>query len=139
MKLTAKQELFCQEVAAGKTQSEAHRIAYPNNMTNKQRWEKSSDLMKNVKVKERISELKSKTAEKNELTRDWIVAQAKEVLIEARGSNKQGEAVQALKLLTTLGGFDKQTIEHAGSVTVMNKVVIDGDALDFGLNDDGED
>ena len=61
------------------------------------------------------------------------------MLIEARGSNKQGEAVQALKLLTTLGGFDKQTIEHAGSVTVMNKVIIDGDALDFGLNDDGED
>jgi len=107
---TPKQELFAQEVAKAEDLTEAHRIAYPNNMTDKQRWETASNLLKIPKVFQRVQELKAETAKATGLTREWIVEQARDVLADTRASKEHGASVQALKLLTTLGGFDKQTL-----------------------------
>lgn len=57
--LTQKQERFCQNIVKGMSQSDAYRDAYPGTkMSDKSIWEKSSTLSKNVKVKERIKELR---------------------------------------------------------------------------------
>lgn len=61
--LTQKQEKFCQNIVKGMSQSAAYRDAYPGTkMSDKSIWEKSSTLSKNVKVRERIKELRDAQA-----------------------------------------------------------------------------
>lgn len=61
--LTQKQEKFCQNIVKGMSQSDAYRDAYPGTkMSDKSIWEKSSTLSKNVKVRERIKELRDAQA-----------------------------------------------------------------------------
>jgi len=69
MELTHKQESFAQAVAAGDTYSDAYRKSYNcNNMSQKSIWEKSSELMSDVKVSSRVAELREKTVRNNEMT-----------------------------------------------------------------------
>jgi phage terminase small subunit len=68
-KLTAKQELFCEEVVSGKTQAEAYRIAYSaQDMKDKTIWSKASELMTNGKVTGRIEELRLPVIKEAQLT-----------------------------------------------------------------------
>lgn len=73
--LTIKQEKFCQEVASGKNQSEAYRIAYPKSLKWKDKsvWELSSVLSANTKVSSRIQELRASHAKRNEMTLDKVL------------------------------------------------------------------
>lgn len=58
--LTAKQEAFAQAVASGKSQSEAYRSAYnPSRMKPESVHEKASHLMRNVKIRARVEELRA--------------------------------------------------------------------------------
>ena len=67
--LTAKQELFCEEVVSGKTQAEAYRIAYSaQDMKDKTIWSKASELMTNGKVTGRIEELRAPVIKEAQLT-----------------------------------------------------------------------
>jgi phage terminase small subunit len=67
--LTAKQELFCEEVVSGKTQAEAYRIAYSaQDMKDKTIWSKASELMTNGKVTGRIEELRLPVIKEAQLT-----------------------------------------------------------------------
>ena len=74
--LTHQQELFAQHVASGKSQAEAYRIAYPKSKN----WKpdsvhcKASDLLaSNVRVAERVKELKDKHSAKFEITTERIL------------------------------------------------------------------
>ena len=68
-KLTAKQELFCEEVVSGKTQAEAYRIAYSaQDMLDKTIWSKASELMTNGKVTARLEELRAPVIKEAQLT-----------------------------------------------------------------------
>ena len=60
-KLTNQQEVFAQEVVKHGNQSEAFRVAYPRSRAWKVEsvWSKASELMANVKVQERVSELRA--------------------------------------------------------------------------------
>lgn len=58
-KLTNKQEAFAQGVLKYDTLIEAHKKAYPNNLTDKQRYEVASGMMKNPKIVQRIKQLQS--------------------------------------------------------------------------------
>jgi len=67
--LTAKQELFCEEVVSGKTQAEAYRIAYSaQDMKDKTIWSKASELMTNGKVMARLEELRAPVIKEAQLT-----------------------------------------------------------------------
>ena len=67
--LTAKQELFCEEVVSGKTQAEAYRIAYSaQDMKDKTIWSKASELMTNGKVTARLEELRAPVIKEAQLT-----------------------------------------------------------------------
>jgi len=68
-KLTAKQELFCEEVVSGKTQADAYRTAYSaQDMLDKTIWVKASELMANGKVTGRIEELRAPVIKEAQLT-----------------------------------------------------------------------
>jgi phage terminase small subunit len=68
--LTQQQERFAQEVASGKSQAEAYRIAYPRSAQWKQSTvhQKASTLMANGRVLERASALQRSAAEKSVLS-----------------------------------------------------------------------
>lgn len=61
--LTAKQELFVQNIIQGMSQADAYRSAYPNQrMSDKTVWETASKLMANPKVITRLTELRKELA-----------------------------------------------------------------------------
>lgn len=73
--LTPQQELFAQNVASGKNQSEAYRTAYPKSKkwNDKGVWEQASLLMSNLKVSQRVEELRASHAKRNEMTLDKVL------------------------------------------------------------------
>ena len=61
--LTAKQEIFAQNIIMGMSQAEAYRNAYnTKKMSDKTVWENASRLMNNSKVIARVNELRSQVA-----------------------------------------------------------------------------
>lgn len=92
IKLTPKREKFSQEVANGKTASDALRIAFKvsKTHTDKSVWERSSRLMNDVKVKSRIEELRVKVMERQEITRERVLKEiARLALSDMRGAFKE--------------------------------------------------
>ena len=61
MSLTSQQEKFAQEVASGKSQSEAYRVAYPKALKWKPAtiWNRASALMRNDEVLARVDALRA--------------------------------------------------------------------------------
>lgn len=75
--LTAKQEEFAKNVATGMSYSDAYRSAYnTSRMTDKSIWEKSCELANNVKVAERLKELRDMAAKTTIMTakqrKEWL-------------------------------------------------------------------
>ncbi len=68
-RLTSKQEMFCEEIASGKSQADAYRVAYnAENMKDESIWRKASELMENGKVTARIDEIRKPIVEEAQLT-----------------------------------------------------------------------
>lgn len=74
IKLTPKQEKFCQEIVKGASQSDAYRVAYkPKKMKDKSIHERASTVAADVKVASRIQELMAPVIAKVQVTReDWL-------------------------------------------------------------------
>lgn len=105
MKLTAKQEAFCQAIADGKTQADAYRTAYEADaMADKTVWEKASALMADGKVRARVDQLREKLAEKALWTRQDSVEALKAVVYGAE--SKASEIVSAVKELNSMHGYE---------------------------------
>ncbi|MDD6210502.1 MAG: terminase small subunit [Bacteroidales bacterium] len=72
--LTVKQEKFCHFYLETGNASEAYRRAYScEKMTDKSIWEKSSTLLKEVKVSERVAELQQMQCERSAITKDGLL------------------------------------------------------------------
>jgi len=69
-KLTPQREIFVEEIAKGKTQADAYRIAFPTSLKwpEKTLYSKASDLMTNGMVRERLEQLKKPLQKKFEYT-----------------------------------------------------------------------
>lgn len=76
MKLTIKQENFCNYYIECGNASEAYRRAYScGKMSDKTIWEVSSKLLKDNKVAARVKELQDEQKEQSDLTKDRILAE----------------------------------------------------------------
>lgn len=117
IKLTQKQENFCQAIASGMNASDAYRAAFDTvNATPKTINEHASRKMANAKVKARILELKEEMAAKALWTREDSVRALRES-IEENGSVK----VSAVKELNAMHGYNApKKIEHSGTITNIN-------------------
>lgn len=124
MKLTAKQEAFCQAIAEGKTQADSYRYAYPNNMTDKQIWEKASLLMTDAKVKERVKELQAVTIKRHEFNVDAAINEYEEARVIAKEDRNPAAMVAATTGKSKVTGIiiDKSEHKQAGEVTLIHKV-----------------
>ena len=104
VKLTAKQEAFCQAIADGLGQADAYRSAYDaEGMKDISIYPLASKLMKNDKVAARIAELKAQVQEKQLWSREMSIKALVEVCREGNGSVK----VAAVKELNAMHGYNE--------------------------------
>lgn len=104
VKLTAKQEAFCQGIADGLGQADAYRAAYDaEGMKDNTIYPLASKLMKNSKVTARIAELKSQVQEKQLWSREMSVKALVQAYREGSGSVK----VAAVKELNAMHGYNE--------------------------------
>jgi hypothetical protein len=103
VKLTAKQEAFCQGIADGLGQADAYRMAYDaEGMKDNTIYSKASVLMSDGKVAARVAELKSQVAEKQLWTREMSVKglmTAYRIALEAKASTGMTAAVKELNIM----------------------------------------
>jgi hypothetical protein len=112
------QEKFAQEVANGKSQSAAYRIAYPKSQTWKDSsvWELASSLMANTKVSSRVAELRKELADRAIWTREQSVKILAEI---AATADKNTDRVAAIKEINAMHGFNApQKVEHNGDMVI---------------------
>lgn len=111
--LTPKQEAFATGVAAGLSQAEAYRQAFPQSRkwTDKTVHEKASRLAADDKVQARIQELRGKAAEANEVTIERIVAEVVKIAF-ANQRDLMTWGPQGVKLRAS----DELTDEQAAAV-----------------------
>lgn len=105
MKLTAKQEAFCQAMATGgMTQADAYRSAYnAKGMKPETVQVKACILAKDGKVAERIASLKQEVASKALWSREQSIEVLAGVIAELDA--KGHEKIAAVKELNTMHGF----------------------------------
>ena len=132
VKLTAKQEAFCQGIADGLGQADAYRAAYDaEGMKDSTIYPHASKLMKNDKVAARIAELKADVQEKQLWTREMSV----KALVAAYREGSGAVKVSAVKELNAMHGFNEPTkVNVSGNVAhQVTRIIIeaaDGDGND---------
>lgn len=77
MKLTPQREVFAGEIAKGKTQAYAYRVAFPSSLkwADKSVWSKASTLAADEKVRRRISDLREKVSRALDVTVERVTAE----------------------------------------------------------------
>jgi len=118
-KLTPMQEKFCQEFIKTGNQSEAYRRAYPKSLKWKPETvtERASVLMRDSNVSTRVKELQAKIEKKNEITKEWIFKQLKNVI--AKSSTEE-------EIKNAEGGTGEYKYDSSGvnkAVDTLNKML----------------
>jgi len=129
VKLTAKQEAFCQGIADGLGQADSYRAAYDaEGMKDNVIYARASELMKNGKVTDRIKELRSEVQEKQLWSREMSVKALVQAYREGSGSVK----VSAVKELNAMHGYNEPSkLNISGNIiTRIQRVVTDDNAED---------
>ena len=130
VKLTAKQEAFCQGIADGLGQADAYRAAYDaEDMKENSVYVQASKLMKNPKISQRIAELKSQVQEKQLWSREMSVKALVQAYREGSGSVK----VAAVKELNAMHGYNEPAkLSINGNLVhkVVRQVIDDANADD---------
>lgn len=129
VKLTAKQEAFCQGIADGLGQADSYRAAYDaEDMKENSVYVNASKLMKNAKVTQRISELRSEVQEKQLWSREMSV----KALVAAYREGSGAVKVSAVKELNAMHGYNEPSkLNISGNmVTRIQRVVTDDNTED---------
>ena len=108
MKLTPKQEKFCQEVASGKSLADAYRAAYNSSrMKPETIRRKAFDVMNNGNVTARVEKLKQELSEKQLWTREMSVKAL--IRVYADKDAPATAKVSAVKELNNMHGYYEPT------------------------------
>ena len=129
VKLTAKQETFCQGIADGLGQADSYRAAYDaEGMKDNVIYARASELMKNGKVTDRIKELRSEVQEKQLWSREMSV----KALVQAYREGSGAVKVSAVKELNAMHGYNEPSkLSITGNmVTRVVREVIDDNSAD---------
>ena len=125
--LTAKQEKFVQGIIEGMSQADAYRSAYnTKSMTDKSVWEKASELASNVKVAERLKELRDKLANEKIMSAQERMEWLTRLVMSAEASNT--DKLKALDILNKMDGEYVQKIAaEVQTETTINIELVDDD------------
>jgi phage terminase small subunit len=116
MKLTIKQEKFCNLYIELGNASEAYRQSYNcEKMKPESVNIKAFELLNNGKITLRIEELRSELAERHDITKDTLINELEEARQIAKETAKAASMVSATMGKARILGLDKQVIEHTGT------------------------
>lgn len=116
VKLTPKQENFCLAYLETGNASEAYRRAYDaSGMSSISVNRKAKELVDNVKIAARLSELREPILKRHAITVDDLLAELEEARRLALETEAPAPAVSATMGKAKLLGLDKQVIEHQGA------------------------
>ena len=116
MKLTIKQEKFCNLYIELGNASEAYRQSYNcEKMKPESVNIKAFELLNNGKITLRIDELRSELAERHDITKDTLITELEEARQIAKETAKAASMVSATMGKARILGLDKQVIEHTGT------------------------
>jgi len=120
VKLTAKQEAFCQAIANGSGQADAYRTSYDaSGMKDNTIYVRASELMTNGKVKVRIAEIRATVAEVQLWTRTDSVKGLMAAFDIAKDAASPQGMTAAVKELNVMHGFNEATrIDLTGNVDI---------------------
>ena len=128
-KLTPVEERFANEVALGKTQAAAYRIANPRST----KWKdgsvyvKASLMMGKDKVKKRIAEIQQLLLIRTLWSREQSVMALKGVI---KAPDRKSDVVAAVRELNVMHGFhEAQKIEHSGAITSIERRIVDASII----------
>lgn len=117
MALTPKQESFCLAYLETGNASESYRRAYSaENMKPETVNKRASELLDNGEVAGRLAELRAPIIAKAQLTVEDLLAELEEARKLAIDTEAPAPAVSATMGKAKLLGFDKQLVEHSGSI-----------------------
>lgn len=117
--MTPMQERYCQEVASGKSQAAAYRIAYPKSQKWKEKtvWARASELMADGKVSGRVAELRAELAKVSLWTRERAVETLLGVIA---APDKQADIIAASKVLNEMHDFNSPVkVNVSGGLNVV--------------------
>ena len=104
VKLTAKQEAFCQAIADGLGQADAYRTAYDaGDMKENSVYVQASKLMKSPKIAQRVADLRSAVQEKQLWSREMSI----KALVQAYREGSGAVKVSAVKELNAMHGYNE--------------------------------
>jgi len=114
--LSDQQERFCQFMVEGKNQRDAYRLAGYKTATDEATDAAASRLLRNGKIEARIAKLRERGAKRAEVTLEWLITQAQEVLEAAKSDAAHAASIAAIKELGVLSGkrVEKQETELSG-------------------------
>ncbi len=119
--LTRKQEGFAQDVAAGKTQTDAYRANYDTQTTNDETvYPEASRVAANRKVSARIKEHVDKAFD-GVSVREYVLGKLKAQL---ESGKNEGAKMQAAKLLGMTEGMYREVIEDSESHKTMAELLL---------------
>jgi len=128
--LTPIEEAFALQIALGKSQAEALRIAHPK----AKNWKPASVhveaclVMGKPKVRRRVKALQAEFVEQSMWARNLSIEALKEV-IEA--PDRKSDVVAAVRELNAMHGFhEAQKIEHSGSIASIERRIVDVGTID---------
>ena len=116
MKLTIKQEKFCNLYIELGNASEAYRQSYNcEKMKPESVNIKAFELLNNGKVTLRVDELRNELAKRHDITKDTLIIELEEARQMAKDTAKASSMVSATMGKARILGLDKQVIEHTGT------------------------
>jgi len=116
MKLTIKQEKFCNLYIELGNASEAYRQSYNcEKMKPESVNIKAFELLNNGKITLRIEELRNELAKRHDITKDTLIIELEEARQMAKDTAKAASMVSATMGKARILGLDKQVIEHTGT------------------------
>lgn len=118
-------EIFCDEMLKTNNQRKAYRAAYPS----AEHWKdatvdsKASVFAKDDKVLARLAELRAEIAEKNEISRNDLILQLKDIGFSDINPDiiKPADKIKALELIAKMLGFDKP--EPESDSNLLNEII----------------
>jgi phage terminase small subunit len=137
--LTIKQEKFAQEYVKTGNASEAYRRSYKaDNMKTEVIHVKACELLKSGNVSVRVQELKTKTAERNEITVDDLVAELEEARKLAKDTQQTSTMVSATMGKGKLLGMivDRKDITVHSQISAMSDDELASFILEIDVDDD---
>ncbi len=118
--MTDKQERFAQEIALGKDNSEAYRLAYPNSKGKPETIHvNASKLANKTKVALRIKELKKEGEKRSEITFDSQLNDLEKFKQLAAEKERYQDAISAIKEQNKmLGYYEKDNTQKVTNVNI---------------------